>query len=40
MLKIWIAQRPPGFGFLLYEDVEDAEDAIRGLDGSKFNGYR
>jgi len=40
VLNTWVAQRPPGFGFLLYEDAADAADAVRALDGSKFNGYR
>ena len=40
VLKVWIAQRPPGFGFVLMSDVGDAEDAVRGLHGTKMWGRR
>ena len=38
--KVWIARRPPGFGFVEFYDVRDAEDAVRSLDGSKLCGCR
>uniref|UniRef100_A0AC34FJ35 RRM domain-containing protein n=1 Tax=Panagrolaimus sp. ES5 TaxID=591445 RepID=A0AC34FJ35_9BILA len=38
--KIWVARRPPGFGFVEFEDVRDAEDAVRALDGTKVGGQR
>ncbi|KAI7839726.1 hypothetical protein COHA_006530 [Chlorella ohadii] len=34
----WVARKPPGFGFVEFEDRRDAEDAVRGLDGK--NGWR
>ena len=40
MLKVWIAQRPPGFGFVLMSSGGDAEDAVRGLHGTKMWGRR
>lgn len=40
VLAVWIAQRPPGFGFVLFEDPLDAKDAVKGLDGGKVAGYR
>ncbi|KAE9555511.1 hypothetical protein FO519_001279 [Halicephalobus sp. NKZ332] len=38
--KVWIARRPPGFGFVEFYDLRDAEDAVRSLDGSKLCGCR
>ena len=40
VLKVWIAQRPPGFGFVLMSYASDAEDAVRGLHGTKMWGRR
>lgn len=32
--NVWVARNPPGFAFVEFEDRRDAEDAVRGLDGS------
>ena len=32
--SVWVARNPAGFGFVEYDDTRDAEDAVRGLDGS------
>jgi hypothetical protein len=31
---VWVARNPPGFAFVEFEDPRDAEDAVRGLDGT------
>lgn len=33
LVSVWIARRPPGFGYVEFEDPRDAKDAIRDLDG-------
>ena len=37
---MWIAQRPPGFGFVLMSCTGEAEDAVRGLHGTRMCGNR
>nr|GFA05175.1 serine/arginine-rich splicing factor RSZ22A-like [Tanacetum cinerariifolium] len=36
--SVWVARRPPGYGFVDFDDKRDAQDAIRELDGR--NGWR
>ena len=31
--SVFVARNPPGFGFVEFEDLQDAEDAVKGLDG-------
>jgi len=40
LCSVWVAQRPAGFAFIEYEDNEDAEDAVRALDGREICGQR
>ncbi|KAL8155528.1 serine/arginine-rich splicing factor SR30-like isoform X2 [Apium graveolens] len=39
-IDLKIPPRPPGYAFVEFEDVRDAEDAIEGRDGYKFDGQR
>lgn len=32
--SVWVARNPAGFAFVEFEDPRDAEDAVRGLDGT------
>jgi len=38
--NVWIARRPPGFGFVEFEDPRDAQDSVKELDGTKVCGAR
>jgi len=38
--NVWVAQRPPGFAFVEFDDPRDAEDSCRHLDGVRINGSR
>jgi len=33
LVSVWVARNPPGFAYVLFEDYNDAKDAVRGLDG-------
>ncbi|KIZ03574.1 hypothetical protein MNEG_4389 [Monoraphidium neglectum] len=35
---VWIARKPGGFGFVTFENLKDAEEAVKRLDGH--NGWR
>ncbi|XP_073311280.1 serine/arginine-rich splicing factor SR30-like isoform X1 [Primulina huaijiensis] len=39
-IDLKIPSRPPGYAFVEFEDPRDADDAIRGRDGYRFDGYR
>lgn len=39
-IDLKLPPRPPGYCFVEFEDARDAEDAIRGRDGYKFDGHR
>ncbi|WOH14344.1 hypothetical protein DCAR_0933863 [Daucus carota subsp. sativus] len=39
-IDLKIPPRPPGYAFVEFEDARDAEDAIEGRDGYKFDGQR
>ena len=38
--NVWVARNPPGFAFVEFEDPRDAEDSVRGLDGTRVCGER
>ncbi len=38
--SVFVARNPPGFAFIEYEDPQDANDAVRALDGRLICGVR
>jgi len=40
VVNVWVARRPPGFGFVEMEDPRDALDCVKELDGIKICGGR
>lgn len=32
--EAWVARKPPGFGFIEFEDPRDSTDAVREMDGA------
>ena len=32
--ETWVARKPPGFGFIEFEDPRDSTDAVREMDGA------
>jgi len=38
--NVWVAKNPPGFAFVEFDDSRDAEDSVRGLDGTRVCGVR
>merc|ERR1712226_696036 len=37
---VWVARNPPGFGFIVFDDARDAEDAVKEMDGKRVCGTR
>merc|ERR1712168_1206110 len=37
---VWVARKPPGFGFIVYDEERDAGDAVREMDGKRVCGNR
>ena len=37
---VWVARNPPGFGFIVFEDARDADDAVKEMDGKRVCGTR
>lgn len=33
ILDVWVARNPPGFAFIVFKYAEDAEKAVRRMDG-------
>ncbi|XP_076321565.1 RNA-binding protein Rsf1-like isoform X2 [Tachypleus tridentatus] len=40
IVSVWVAQNPPGFGFVEFDDREDADEAIKAMNGQLINGTR
>ncbi|XP_023343472.1 probable splicing factor, arginine/serine-rich 6 [Eurytemora carolleeae] len=40
VVNVWVARRPPGFGFVEMEDPRDALDCVKELDGTRICGGR
>ncbi|XP_055996814.1 serine/arginine-rich splicing factor 7-like isoform X2 [Ostrea edulis] len=38
--NVWVARNPAGFAFIEFEDPRDADDAVRGMDGTSICGSR
>ncbi len=37
---MWVARKPPGFAFVEFDDLRDAQDAIRAMDGKHASLYQ
>ncbi len=37
---MWVARKPPGFAFVEFDDLRDAQDAIRAMDGKYASLYQ
>ncbi|XP_076361882.1 uncharacterized protein LOC143252909 isoform X2 [Tachypleus tridentatus] len=40
LLSVWVAQNPPGFGFVEFDHRDDADEAINSMNGQIINGIR
>nr|ADV40228.1 putative alternative splicing factor SRp20/9G8 [Latrodectus hesperus] len=38
LTKVWVARNPPGFAFIEFEDDQDANEAIKEMNGASING--
>lgn len=39
IVDVWVARNPPGFAFIVYKHLEDAEKAIRRMDRRLANSF-
>merc|ERR1711872_552439 len=37
---VWVARNPPGFAFMVFDNPDDAHDAIKDMDGRTFKGTK
>ncbi|KAF8778085.1 RNA-binding protein Rsf1-like [Argiope bruennichi] len=38
LTKVWVARNPPGFAFIDFENDDEANEAIKEMNGTTFNG--
>lgn len=38
LTKVWVARNPPGFAFIDFENDDDANEAIKEMNGATING--
>ncbi|GBN34275.1 hypothetical protein AVEN_192252-1 [Araneus ventricosus] len=38
LTKVWVARNPPGFAFIDFENDDEANEAIKEMNGATFNG--
>ncbi|XP_076361841.1 RNA-binding protein Rsf1-like [Tachypleus tridentatus] len=40
IVSVWVARNPPGFGFVEFDDREDADEAVNSMNGQLINETR